>query len=412
MTNYNDDTNLEFRQDEFNEVTNNQPLIVELNEVFRSVPYRKLLQKIKNDKTRAFSPLGRPGYSLEVMLKAYLAGYRMGVKHTNDLIVRLQDNEDLRVICGFDADKPLPHRTTFNRFMNRLMKYQDTIDNCLNEITTKLHELLPGFGEEVAIDLTPVHSHSDPNRKAVSDPEAGWVYKEGKEKKKWEWGYPLHLLVDANHEIPIAKQLTPAADREKKVALPLLKKAQSQLSWFKPKAVIGDPAYDKYEIFESIVKEFGAEPMIKHAHRSPDITGSPAAPICPAGLSLIYRSWDKDKGLQYQCPHRAGRASCIFSGICQLKIVWVRPVHDYRRFGYNITRGSEEWQELYHKRTAIERVNSRLKDKRRLDSHCFRGLEKINLHCTFSVLVMNAMALAKVQAGKYDKVRVSSRQIA
>lgn len=412
MTNFNDNEDKKFRQGQSDEAANGQPLIVELNEVFKSVPYRKVLQKIRSDKTRAFSPLGRPGYSLEVMLKAYLAGYRMGVKNTNDLIVRLQDNEDLRVACGFDANELLPHRTTFNRFMNRLIKYRDVIENCLAEITGKLGELLPSFGEEVAIDLTPVHSHSDPNKKVVSDPQAGWVYKEGKEKKKWEWGYPLHLVVDANYELPLAKQLTPATDHEKKVALPLLRKAKSELSWFSPRAVIGDPAYDKYEIFESIVKEFDAEPVIRHAHYSADITGSPAAPTCPGGFSLIYRSWDKNKGLQYRCPHKAGRVNCIFASMCQLKTVWVRPVHDYRRFGYRISRSSDAWRELYHKRTAIERVNSRLKDKRRLDSHCFRGLEKIDLHCTFSVIVMNAMALAKAEAGQFDEVRFSCRKIA
>lgn len=408
MTNDNNSRHYEFRQDE----SNGQPLIAELNEVFSSVPYQRLVQRIENDKARAFSPLGRPGYPLETMIKAYLAGYRMGIKNTNDLIVRLQDNEDLREACGFDANESLPHRTTFNRFMNRLMKYQNMVENCFAEITSKLGELLPGFGEDVAIDLTPVHSHSDPNKKVVSDPQAGWVYKEGKEKKKWEWGYPLHLVVDVNYELPVAKQLTPAADHEKKVALPLLRKAKTGLPWFKPKAVIGDPAYDKYEIFEGIVKEFDAEPIIKYARSSGDITGSPAAPVCPGGFSLIYRSYDKNKGLQYQCPHRAGRLNCMFASICQLKTVWVRPVHDYRRFGYHMTRDSEEWRELYHKRTAIERVNSRLKDKRRLDSHCFRGLQKIDLHCTFSVIVMNAMALAKAEAGQFDEVRFSARKIA
>lgn len=39
-----------------------------------------------------------------------------------------------------------------------------------------------------------------------------------------------------------------------------------------------------------------------------EISGSSAAPLCPGGLPLIYRTWDKDKGLQYQCPEKAGRA--------------------------------------------------------------------------------------------------------
>ena len=58
-----------------------------------------------------------------------------------------------------------------------------------------------------------------------------------------------------------------------------------------------------------------------------------------------------------------------------------------------------------------ERVNSRLKYKRRLESHCLRGLGKIDLHCTLSVLTMNAMALAKVQSGKLSEVRASSWKV-
>jgi hypothetical protein len=91
--------------------------------------------------------------------------------------------------------------------------------------------------------------------------------------------------------------------------------------------------------------------------------------------------------------------------------MWVKPVHDYRRFGYRIKRGTEEFTSIYRKRVAVERVNSRLKDKRRLDSHCFRGLDKMNLHCTLSVLSMNAMALAKIKAGKLDEIRTTARKV-
>ncbi len=346
------------------------------------------------------------------MLKAYLAGYVFGVRSTNELIRRLQDDPVFALICGFEISKKPPCRRTFNRFIKKLVKNQDLIDKCLNEITSKLHDLLPGFGDEVAVDPTPVHSHSNGNKKVISDLDAGWMVKGGMGRKKWEWGLRLHLLVDANWEIPIAKEVTAPADGEKKVVLPLLRKAKSELPWFSPTVVIGDKGYDKYEIFEAIVKEFDAEPIIKHANPLPEITGSPAAPICPGGLCLIYRSWDKSKGLQYQCPERAGKAHCPLAEKCRLKTVWVHPVRDYRRFGYRMARNSEKWLELYHKRVAVERTISRLKDKRRLKHHCFRGVKIVNLHCTLAIIVMQAMALAKVKAGEIDALRESARKIA
>jgi hypothetical protein len=268
----------------------------------------------------------------------------------------------------------------------------------------------------VAMDSTPVHSHSNPdNRKVISDPQAGWVYKESNEKKRWVWGYRLHLLIDASYELPIAKATTTASDGEKTVAIPLLRKAESDFSWFRPEAVIADKGYDKYAIFETIVKELTADPIIKLSPKSadepPEITGSSVAPYCPGGLPLIYRSWDKSKGLQYQCPEKARRAICPLAEKCPIRTIWVKPVHDYRRFGYRIKRGTEEFEEIYRKRVAMERVNSRLKDKRRLDSHCFRGLNKIDLHCTLSLIAMNAMALAKVKSGRLSEVRATTRRV-
>jgi hypothetical protein len=392
------------------------PLAAELDDIFNCIPYKELEGAILATRTRAFSPLGRFGYSVSSLLKAYLAGYVLGVKNTNDLLRRLQEDPILATICGFDYKKP-PCRRTFIRFTKKLMQHQDLLDKCLNEITSKLGELLPNFGQHVVVDATPVHSHSNPDKKkVVSDPQADWVYKEGNKKKRWVWGYRLHLVVDANYELPIAKETTVSNEGEKAVAIPLLTKAKSEFPWFNPQAVICDKGYDSSAIYEAIVKELGADPIISIRRRaggeSPEITGSSAAPCCPGGLPLIYRSWDKDKGLQYQCPEKAGRAICPLAEQCPVKMMWVKPVHDYRRFGYRIKRGTEEFDIIYRQRKAVERVNSRLKDKRRLDSHCFRGLQKLNLHCTLSVLAMNAMALSKVKTDKLADIRGSCRKVA
>ncbi len=414
MTIYNDNTGTDTRQASLGTLLETTPLAAELEDIFNCVPCKELEDAILAKRTRAFSPLGRFGYTVTSLLRAYLAGYVLGVKNTNDLLRRLQEDPILATVCGFDYKTP-PCRRTFIRFVKKLTEHQDLLDKCLSQITTKLSECLPDFGEHVAVDATPVHSHSNPDNKIISDPEAGWVIKEGNEHKKWVFGYRLHLIVDANYELPIAKETTVYSNGEKAVAIPLLNKAKSEFPWFKPQAVICDKGYDSSAIYEAIVKELGADPIINIRGRaggeSPEITGSSAAPCCPSGLPLIYRSWDKNKGLQYQCPEKAGRAICPLAEQCPIKMMWVKPVHDYRRFGYRIKRGTEEFTAIYRKRVAVERVNSRLKDKRRLDSHCLRGLEKLNLHCTLSVIAMNAMALVKAQSGQLAQVRYSSRTV-
>lgn len=62
-----------------------------------------------------------------------------------------------------------------------------------------------------------------------------------------------------------------------------------------------------------------------------------------------------------------------------------------------------EWKMIYNRRTAVERVNSRLKCHRRLNSLRVRGKRKISVHVMLSVVVCQAQALAteyRVPVGK------------
>ena len=77
----------------------------------------------------------------------------------------------------------------------------------------------------------------------------------------------------------------------------------------------------------------------------------------------------------------------------------------------SIPRDSEEWNALYSKRTSVERVNSKLKEHRRLNSHCHRGLGKVQLHCLMSVLSLLITALSEVNAGNIERARACTRKI-
>ena len=122
-------TNGAENQDNLGKLVNHTPLSTELDEIFNCIPYQKLIKAMYDDKKKkAFSPLGRPNYPFETMLKAYLASYVASVTSTNALIRGLQENPILAMVCGFDTTKPLPHRTTFNRFFNKLIKYQLLVD--------------------------------------------------------------------------------------------------------------------------------------------------------------------------------------------------------------------------------------------------------------------------------------------
>ena len=64
-----------------------------------------------------------------------------------------------------------------------------------------------------------------------------------------------------------------------------------------------------------------------------------------------------------------------------------------------------EWKAIYDKRTAIERLNGRLKGFRKLNSVRARGRFKVRIHAMLSVIVCQALALATAK-------RISVRKVA
>jgi IS5 family transposase len=133
-------------------------------------------------------------------------------------------------------------------------------------------------------------------------------------------------------------------------------------------------------------------------------------PHCKSGMCLLLRAHDAKKGMKYVCPHRAGKADCKLAPTCDFKVTWLRPNWEYRQLGA-IPRGSEEWNTLYDKRTSVERVNSRLKEHRRLNSHCHRGLDKVRIHSLMSVLALVVTALVKANDDRLDQVRTCTRTL-
>lgn len=121
-------------------------------------------------------------------------------------------------------------------------------------IATEPKQVLPRFREEVLVDCTAVPSYYDPDRDPVYDPQAGRVAKERtSEHKEWTSGYRLHIIVDFNWELPIAKEATLVAHNEKEATLLLVRQMKGNLPRLSPHAILAEKAYDKYEHYEPIV---------------------------------------------------------------------------------------------------------------------------------------------------------------
>lgn len=59
----------------------------------------------------------------------------------------------------------------------------------------------------------------------------------------------------------------------------------------------------------------------------------------------------------------------------------------------------------YDKRTAVERVNSRLDTSFGFERHTIRGLTKMDARCCLALVVMLAMAVGRIKANQAEKMR-------
>lgn len=389
---------------------NGNAITEELKGLINNLPdnrFRYDLQRMRRHTTS--------GYLIEPLWKAYLLSFIFNIDCTNDLIRRLEENPNLVEICGFDMDEPLPSRWTFDRFISSLADHTEPLERLLDKFVDQLQERLPDFGITLAIDSTSVKSHSNPNKKIRSDLEADFMVKEGYLHKVWKWGYKMQLLVDTTWELPIACEVTSARESDVASLIPLINKAKNKFTWFKPWHIVADSGYDAGYNYKAIY-DIISIPIIKmkEKHRMEDNRYSineAGIPHCKAGLPLLLVGHDRKKGMKYVCPHKARKIKCPSQQKCTLKVVWVRPLWEYRQY-CTIPRNSDEWCEIYSKRSAVERVFSKLKEHRRLNTHCHRGLEKVRLHCLMSVLSLAITALAEANANHIERVRACTRKIA
>ena len=168
------------------------------------------------------------------MAAAYLASFFLNSTPTNDLIRNLEDSPALREVCGFQG--PLPHRTTFNRFIQKLKQHSDIVESYIESLTNRLKLELPDLGEEVAIDSTAIRTHSNPNRKQASDPDAAWgvkhsVQSKQKDGKTFYFGFKAHVVADVKYGIPLAQVVTPANQNDSPMLPKVMRQAQERFDW-------------------------------------------------------------------------------------------------------------------------------------------------------------------------------------
>ena len=250
-----------------------------------------------------------------------------------------------------------------------------------------------------------VKTNSNEDLEPFSDPEAsrGWQHSAQDKKEKWVVGYKAHVVADANHDVPLALVVTTGSASDTKYLVPLVK----DLQW-RPEVVIADRGYDwKYN--SEWLHERGIATVI-HKKRPPDgyhkrgrskrrkHYSMKGTPLCECGHERPFVGIDTETGKRIYgpvggCPREGemkGFSKCDFE-------FRVNPEDDIRLFGGAIRRDGPEWKTTYKKRWSVERVFSKWKGRKVLESHSFRGLSTMRLLIMLYALMVSAKKLAKAR---------------
>jgi len=415
-------------------------------------------------------PQGRnKNHTARQLLHVMIAGVVFRHEKQTLLLDELKRNSDLRDAVGLWGAESVPKDYDMSRFLPRLLEQEALIEAMVAELVHEIRKHFPDFGLHQAIDGMEVHSYargkSDPAES--SDPEATWGVKTRRSKRKdgslyeqvYKWfGYKLHLLVDTQYELPLAFRVTTASHDEAKELLPLIDQAASHLAgeawdreawedkqaaWaeqegtkdkpepvsrvFEGVALAGDKAHDQESTFRDLHQQYRMKPVVplvehwdkaeglsvydrdRHTRVQNEETGEYA--------DLTWLGYEKDRETsKYGCPCDGTGPCPYFGARCNKSrggpgALFRIKVDENWRYYPAIARDTKKWDREYNKRSAVERVNSRLA-LLEIKKSGYRGHGKIAMRCALGVLVMLAHAVACLRAGKPELVRTLSKAAA
>lgn len=306
------------------------PIVRELRAVFGALEDEPLLAHLTGPTCR-----GPKGHPMRMLWQCFVAKYRLGLASTDAMIRALHDNPYLATACGIDSPDAIPHKSTFSRFFAKLARDQVSL-RMVKDVSRRLvrhhYATLPGFGERVALDSTTLKGWVNGGRGKAVDPDAGWSVKKGTQGvKEFVFGWKLHLLVDAEYELPIAANVSAGNVHDVLRAPNVLSEARFTYPQFYPRHILADAGYSSIALHHLIVRQYAATPVI-------DLNPK----------------------------HKRGRT---------------RNDGFYR---------SPEWNAIYKQRQSVERAFSRLKGQRSLNHITVRRRRKVTVHCYLSLIAMQA----------------------
>jgi len=379
---------------------------------------------------------GRDDYPIVPVWNSILAGIIFQHKDIESLRRELQRNGELRDICGFDPLKgkdAVPTSSAYSRFFKLLLANKDKIDEMFYELVKEAGREFKKFGEAVAVDSKALKSGCKKDRDAnhgrkeyIIEKTDGTTYNK---ITKW-FGYKIHALIDVITELPIEFKITTASESDMNNLLPLIEKLKNNCPeiYKELKYVMADRGYDSEPNNRSLVMDYNVIPIIDIRNMWKEEKGKTRLLNEEKADNIVYdfrgdifcqcirtdeirplvnKGYETERMCRkYICPVKAYGIECECRKECEHynKIVRVKIEEDMRLFP-PIPRNSYKWERLYKKRTAIERVFSRLAGSYQIELRRISGKKKVELWTELSFIVMLTMAIGHAKEGRIGSIR-------
>ena len=212
--------------------------------VIETLPDRRLIYVLSTLRGN-----GRNDHPIHAMWNSILAGIVFEHASIESLRRELRRNAQLREMCGFNpilGINSVPSKSAYNRFLSKLVDHELLIREMFDCLVRELTTFLPDFGTNLAGDGKAIQSFGKPSKKDDRDKrheeDADWgtkkycgVDENGKawEKVKSWFGFRLHLVVDADSELPVSYAVTKASPGEQ----PIMRELFDELNRVHPELI-------------------------------------------------------------------------------------------------------------------------------------------------------------------------------
>jgi hypothetical protein len=371
------------------------PSLQTIKDLLAALPDAKLLDSLRTARGK-----GRDDYPVHVLWGVIVL--RVALRHvtTEAVLAELRRNEGLRRLIGIESESAVPNKWNLSRFEEVLGQepHRTYLKEIFNVLIQRLGVAVTNLGVDTAGDATNLSARRKPEEGAKEESDEGLPqasggrkeYKddEGKVTKVIEWfGFKLHLLVDVKNEVVLAYEITDTKAGDGETLPTILEQARANLPPARLKTVAYDKAADNDDVHKTL-SGAGITPLIQirslwqteperllpgHDGTSNVVYDEAGTIYCydkvsdpPVRHKMSYIGHEPEREtLKYRCPAKHEDWECPMSEICNAgksygKTVRVPREVDLRRFPA-LPRATKKFERMYKGRTAVERVNARLK---------------------------------------------------